>query len=96
MVDQLKGGSFLQAYEMLKGGGPIANAEGAKAEAAVARLDRAQTPKAFDEALNDYEGAIKRGFAALQTKAGVAQPSASQGGAVVWERGPDGRPRRKQ
>jgi hypothetical protein len=95
MVDQLKGGSFLQAYETLKGGGPIANAEGAKAEAAVARLDRAQTPQAFDEALNDYRDAIKRGFASLEQKAGVAQPAA-QGGSVVWERGPDGRPRRKQ
>jgi hypothetical protein len=96
MVDQLKGGSFLQAYETLKGGGPIANAEGAKAEAAIARLDRAQTPAAFDEALNDYQSAIKRGFASLETKAGVTQPGPSQGGAVVWERGPDGKPRRKQ
>lgn len=95
-VDQLKGQSFLEAYSMLKGGGQIANQEGAKAEAAIARLDRAQTKEAFEAALNDYRDAIKRGFAALQTKAGVA-PSRSEGGGVIqWERGPDGRPRRVQ
>jgi hypothetical protein len=93
-VDQLKGQSFLQAYDMLKGGGQIANAEGAKAEAAVARLDRAQSAKEFDAALTDYESAIKRGFEAMQKKAG--QSPQAGGGAVIWERGPDGQPRRRQ
>jgi hypothetical protein len=40
---QLQGQAFLQAYNLLKGGGAITDIEGKKAEAAMARLDRAKT-----------------------------------------------------
>lgn len=79
-VDQAKGGAFLQAYEILKGGGAIANAEGEKATQAVARMDRATSREDFDAALNDYERAIRRGFASLQQRAG-------QGGAQGGRQG---------
>lgn len=53
-IDQLKGNVFLQAYESLKGSGQITEIEGIKAEAAIARMNRAQGAPAFKEALNDF------------------------------------------
>jgi hypothetical protein len=53
-IDQLKGNVFLQAYESLKGSGQITEIEGIKAEAAIARMNRAQGTPAFKEALNDF------------------------------------------
>lgn len=67
-LDQLKGKTFLQAFETLKGGGQITEVEGAKATAAIARLNTAQSDKAFKAALGDLrgvvEGAIERSGAA--------------------------------
>jgi len=40
-VDQLRGLNFLEAYQQLKGGGPITDIEGKQASAARTRLDRA-------------------------------------------------------
>jgi hypothetical protein len=87
-VEQLKGGAFLQAYETLKGGGPIANAEGQKAEMAIARLNQAVGEDDFKAALNDYKAAIIRGFNSMaqQTESqpyGQKQPT--QGGWSIEE-----------
>lgn len=79
MVDQLKGKAFLEAFESLKGGGQITEQEGAKAQAAIARLDRAQSREGFDAALKDLEDVIRGGVARARAKAGggaVAQPQA--------------------
>lgn len=62
ILDQLKGTAFLSAHASLKGGGAISEMEGAKAEAAIARLNSAQSTEAFTEALNDYKGIIERGL----------------------------------
>lgn len=40
-VDQLKGLNFLEAYQQLKGGGPVTDTEGDKATAARSRIDAA-------------------------------------------------------
>jgi len=61
LVDQAKGQAFLNAFESLKGGGAITEVEGAKATAAIARLDRAQSMQDFDAALKDLEDVIKGG-----------------------------------
>lgn len=53
LVDQLRGGAFLQAYQSLKGGGQITEVEGKKAEQAQARLDTAQSDEAYIAALNE-------------------------------------------
>lgn len=45
LVDQAKGKVFLEAFNSLRGGGQITEAEGAKATQALARMDRAQTPE---------------------------------------------------
>lgn len=60
-IDQLKGQTFLEAYQTLKGGGQITEVEGKKAEAAIARLNRSQSPKEFDRALDDLREVIKSG-----------------------------------
>lgn len=50
-MEKIKGGLFLQAFESLKGGGQITELEGQKATQAAARLNEAQGPEAFRDAL---------------------------------------------
>ena len=55
LVEQAQGQAFLQAFESLKGGGAITEAEGKAATAAIARLDRTQSRQGFDAALKDIQ-----------------------------------------
>lgn len=66
---KVKGGSFLQAREALRGGGQITDFEGKKAEDAMAAMDKAQNENEFIQALNDYNGAMTRGLAILANAA---------------------------
>lgn len=59
-IEQLQGQAFLQAFESLKGGGQITEIEGRKAEQAIARLNTAQSPEDFREALMELRGVIER------------------------------------
>jgi hypothetical protein len=68
-VEQLKGQTFLEAYNTLKGGGAITDIEGAKATNALARLDQAQSPEAFKEALSDFRKVIQAGQLRAAAKA---------------------------
>jgi hypothetical protein len=68
LVNQAKGQTFLQAYQTLKGGGQISNTESAKAETAIARLDRAQSEADFDASLKDLEDVINNGVAMANAK----------------------------
>jgi hypothetical protein len=53
-ISQVQGQAFLQAYQSLRGGGQITEAEGAKAQAAIARLNNlGQSDTGYIEALND-------------------------------------------
>lgn len=82
-INQLKGGSFLQARQMLKGGGPITDFEGQKADNAFNRMNTAQDLKDFNKALDDFNDAVKAGLAKLQQQAqgnfGVGQSPSSSG-----------------
>jgi len=60
-VDQLAGSAFLQAFDILKGGGAISEIEGAKATQAIARLSRTQSPPEFKEALYEFAEIVRRG-----------------------------------
>ncbi len=71
MMDMATGGAFLQAYQMLKGGGQITEIEGKKAEQAINRMNRALSEEAFFRALDDYAESIQDGIRKLQTRAGV-------------------------
>lgn len=69
---QLKGGAFLAAYKILKGGGPITDIEGNKATEALNRMTAATSEKAFSEAAADYIQALNDGLNNLKKKAGTS------------------------
>jgi hypothetical protein len=79
-LDQLKGQTFLQAYQRLKGGGQITEIEGKKAEAAIARLDRAQSEEDFKAALADLESVLDAAEQRIRSQAGGAARQAVTGG----------------
>lgn len=69
MMDQLKGGAFLQARQLLKGGGAITDFEGQKAEAAFIRMNAAQSVEDFKAALDEFNEAVQQGVAKLEAQA---------------------------
>ena len=70
-LEQMQGKQFLEAYQQLKGGGTITEIEGNKAEAAMARLSRAQTEPAFDGALDEFIGVLETGYNRARKQAGL-------------------------
>jgi len=71
--DQLKGESFLQAYETLKGGGQITNIEGEKGTQAITRMSLAQSEKEFIDAARELQGIIKKGVERAQSRVSSAE-----------------------
>lgn len=80
LLDQVKGKAFLQAFQSLKGAGAITEQEGAKATAAMGRLDTAQTEEAFDEAMRELQGVIRLGKQIAEQKAAGGSPNAGGSG----------------
>ena len=60
LSSQLRGNAFLNAYQSLKGGGPITDIEGKAATEAQARLNEAQSEEAYLTALSDMEKLIEK------------------------------------
>lgn len=84
-LQNLKGKVFMAAFNSLKGGGQITEKEGEKAEAAMAALDRAQSPEQFKENLADFrktmveiKEASEKRLTAKGNKAAVSAPPATQ------------------
>lgn len=71
-IKQLQGKAFLEAFESLKGGGAITEREGLAAQNAMARLDRAQSAKAYTDALNELKSIMQAGMD--RAKARTATP----------------------
>jgi hypothetical protein len=71
LVNQMRGKAFLEAFDKLRGGGQITQVEGEKATQAIARLDRAQSDKDFETALDDLADIIKAGRRKAYRDAGV-------------------------
>lgn len=69
-MDQLQGGAFLQARQLLKGGGAITDYEGKKAEAAFARMNAAQSEEDYKAALDEFNAAVQDGVRKLEAQAG--------------------------
>ncbi len=67
---QVKGKTFLQAYQRLRGAQAITDIEGQKATDALARLETAQSENAFKQALTEYRDIIKQGLNRLRERAG--------------------------
>lgn len=74
VIDQIKGKTFLEAFQSLKGGGQITEVEGQKATDAVARLDRAQTEGEFKNALKDLRDVVYSGQQRALIQANKTRP----------------------
>jgi hypothetical protein len=82
-VEQISGRAFLEAFETLKGGGQITEIEGAKATQAIARLQRTQSPEAFQEALFEFADIVRRGIERSRNELRIlpeVAPASNQGG----------------
>lgn len=88
LLEQVRGKTFLEAYNTLKGGGQITEVEGQKAEQAIARLSRAQSDDAAREALLELAGIAEKGLERARLRAGGVQPvrpsETREAGAVNW------------
>lgn len=70
-LDQLDGVAFLQAYQMLRGGGAITEIEGQRATDALARMNTAQNEADFVQALRDFQYAVKSGLEKMAATSGA-------------------------
>jgi hypothetical protein len=75
---QLEGQAFLSAFESLRGGGAIANAEGQQATAALFRANKAQSEVEYIKAIREAQYHARRAVEAARKKAdiGEAPPAA--------------------
>ena len=88
LIDNLENSVFLEAFQLLKGGGQITELEGEKAQRAIVNLSRDRSRGAFVEALNTLQSVINSGLNRAQkgvtadnpyTKDLVVSRSATQG-----------------
>lgn len=90
LLDQVKGGAFLQAFESLKGGGAITQIEGEKATQAITRMQRAQSEAEFVKAAREFQENARKGMELAQQRAGTAYNGPDRRGvpsgvdAAVW------------
>jgi hypothetical protein len=70
--DQVKGKSFLEAFESLKGGGAITQPEGEKATDAINRMSIATSEEEYIRAAMDLQDVIRKGVANAQARAATA------------------------
>jgi hypothetical protein len=80
-LEQIKGKTFLQAFESLKGAGQITEKEGEKATSALNRMNTAQSEVEFIKAAREFEENLNRGMELAKKKAGM--PSGSSA-ALRW------------
>lgn len=80
--DQLGGKQFLEAFESLKGGGQITQVEGEKATNAIARMQTAQSEKAFREAASEFRAVVEAAKNRAVQRAGGAQAATPNGAAA--------------
>ena len=69
LAEQAQGKVFAEAYETLKGGGPITEFESAQAGRAIARMDMSQSVPEYLAALAEFEKATRDGYNLLLKKA---------------------------
>jgi hypothetical protein len=99
LLEQLKGGAFLQAFQSLKGGGPITDVEGEKATQAIVRAQASQSEEGFRKSMNEVldvlGNAEKRLGSSAPSAAASAAPAAPAkprrvSGGITYEKGDDG------
>jgi hypothetical protein len=84
-VDQLRGKTFLEAFNSLRGAGAITEKEGSKATNALARLDTMQSESAFNAALKDLREVVQSGAQREMLK---SQRTPSQVAPILENTGP--------
>jgi len=67
---EVKGQTFLQAFETLRGGGQITEAEGKAATEALTRMKTSQSEKEFKAAADDFMNTVKRSVDRNRAKLG--------------------------
>ena len=72
-MDQLKGSAFLQAFEILKGGGQITEVEGKKATDAINRMSISTSENEFRQAAQDFLSIVDRAEQNATRAAGTPQ-----------------------
>lgn len=80
ILDQVKGGAFLQAYQSLRGGGQITEVEGKKATDAITRMNIAQSEAEFVKAAREFQSVIRAGVDRAKRASGgnfAVQPPAA-------------------
>jgi hypothetical protein len=85
-LDQIKGGAFLESFEILRGGGSITEKEGDKGTAARMRMTLAQSEEEFIAAARDYQDVIRAGIKAAKEKLAKGSktlPTTTPAGATV-------------
>lgn len=70
LLEQIKGKTFLEAFQMLKGAGQITEQEGAKAQAALNRMSANISEKDFKEAAFDFTSSIQAAIDRASKSAG--------------------------
>lgn len=88
-MDQLGGGAFLQARQLLKGQGAVTDFESKRAEAAYARLNTAQSLDDYKAALAEFKDALGTGLAKIRAQAGMV-PGSGQPAGVPGQGGGQG------
>lgn len=77
-IDQVQGKAFLQAFEGLRGGGAITEAEGAKATYAISRLQNLRVgTKEYENAIDDVKKEITALVELARKKASASEPNYS-------------------
>jgi hypothetical protein len=79
LIEQIRGKAFLEAFNQLRGGGAITEAEGQKATVSLIRAQNAQSYPAFLEALADFEYQVQTGIELSKRQAGIGGPSGNVG-----------------
>lgn len=75
LMEQIKGKTFLEAFNSLRGAGAITEKEGDAATKAIARLDMAQSEGAFLDALNELKGIVAKAKESALRPVGQKPPS---------------------
>ena len=73
LLEQVQGGTFLEAFKALKGGGTITEVEGKKAEQALARLQTAQSEDAFKKAAKEFQIEVQKLLQLKEQSAGKTE-----------------------
>lgn len=72
--NQVKGQSFLEAFEQLKGGGQITEIEGRKATEAINRMNKSQSEREYTAAAREVQNILRKGVENARKRAAYNGP----------------------